>query len=40
MTNNKIPEGIAFDNQQNLYISNERNLTPAATILVFAYQNK
>jgi uncharacterized protein YjiK len=32
------PEGIAFDRQQNLYISNEKNLTPAATVLVFAYQ--
>jgi uncharacterized protein YjiK len=29
------PEGIAFDQQQNLYISNERNQSPAATILFF-----
>jgi uncharacterized protein YjiK len=33
------PEGIAFDRQQNLYISNERGLSPAATILLFAYNN-
>jgi SdiA-regulated len=32
------PEGIAFDRNQNLYISNERNITPAATILEFDYQ--
>jgi uncharacterized protein YjiK len=32
------PEGIAFDNKQNLYISNERGQTTAASILVFAYQ--
>jgi hypothetical protein len=31
------PEGITFDRQQNLYISNERGLSPAATILMFAY---
>ncbi len=31
------PEGIAFDRHQNLYISNERGLSPAATILLFAY---
>jgi uncharacterized protein YjiK len=34
------PEGIAFDRDQNLYISNERNVTPAATILEFDYQRK
>jgi hypothetical protein len=33
------PEGIAFDRHHNLYISNERNLSPAATILVFPYRN-
>ena len=31
------PEGIAFDRQQNLYISNERGLSSSATILLFAY---
>jgi uncharacterized protein YjiK len=31
------PEGIAFDRQQNLYISNERGLSSAGTILLFAY---
>jgi uncharacterized protein YjiK len=31
------PEGIAFDRHQNLYISNERGLSSAATILLFAY---
>jgi len=31
------PEGIAFDRQQNLYISNERGLSSAATILLFVY---
>jgi hypothetical protein len=31
------PEGIAFDRQQNLYISNERGLSSAATILFFSY---
>ena len=31
------PEGIAFDRQQNLYISNERGLSSTATILLFAY---
>jgi hypothetical protein len=34
------PEGIAFDRNRNLYISNERNLAPAATILVFNYHSK
>jgi uncharacterized protein YjiK len=34
------PEGIAFDRERNLYISNERNLAPAATILVFNYHRK
>jgi len=34
------PEGIAFDREQNLYISNERNITPAATILEFDYQRR
>jgi uncharacterized protein YjiK len=34
------PEGIAFDKQHNLYISNERGLTAAATILVFPYLHK
>lgn len=32
------PEGIAFDNQRNLYISNERNTRDYGTILKFAYQ--
>lgn len=32
------PEGIAFDRHQNLYISNERGLSPAATILFFVYR--
>jgi uncharacterized protein YjiK len=31
------PEGIAFDRQQNLYISNERGLSSAATILLFTF---
>ncbi len=31
------PEGIAFDRQQNLYISNERGSSQSATILLFAY---
>jgi uncharacterized protein YjiK len=31
------PEGIAFDQRQNLYISNEQGLSSAATILLFAY---
>jgi uncharacterized protein YjiK len=31
------PEGIAFDRHQNLYISNERGLSSAATVLLFAY---
>jgi uncharacterized protein YjiK len=34
------PEGMAFDNDQNLYISNERGQTAAATVLVFSWQNK
>ena len=34
------PEGITFDGQQNLYISNERNQSATATILAFAYQEK
>ncbi len=34
------PEGIAFDGRHNLYISNERNLTPAATILAFDFKYK
>jgi hypothetical protein len=34
------PEGITFDGQQNLYISNERNQSTTATILAFAYQGK
>jgi hypothetical protein len=34
------PEGIALDGQRNLYISNERNQAPAATILVFKYHRK
>jgi len=34
------PEGIAFDRQQNLYISNERGQTWSATVLVFAFQKK
>jgi uncharacterized protein YjiK len=33
------PEGMAFDSQRNLYISNERGQTAAATVLVFAWQN-
>ena len=31
------PEGIAFDRQQNIYISNEQGLSSAATILLFSY---
>ncbi|HEX3079026.1 MAG TPA: SdiA-regulated domain-containing protein [Puia sp.] len=31
------PEGIAFDRQQNLYISNEQGSSSAATILLFAH---
>jgi hypothetical protein len=34
------PEGIAFDNKHNLYISNERNTRDYGTILKFAYQKK
>lgn len=34
------PEGIAFDRQQNLYISNERGQRAAATVLAFIYQKK
>ncbi len=34
------PEGIAIDRQQNLYISNEKNLRSSATVLVFAFQQK
>jgi len=34
------PEGIAFDRDRNLFISNERGLSPAATVLVFVYHNK
>jgi hypothetical protein len=33
------PEGIAFDRKQNLYISNERGESAAATVLVFSYQH-
>jgi uncharacterized protein YjiK len=32
------PEGIAFDSQHNLYISNEKGKAKEATILKFAYQ--
>jgi uncharacterized protein YjiK len=31
------PEGIAFDNRRNLYISNERNTRDYGTILKFSY---
>jgi uncharacterized protein YjiK len=31
------PEGMAFDQQQNLYISNEKNLKPSANVLAFAF---
>jgi uncharacterized protein YjiK len=34
------PEGIAFDQLQNLYISNERGQSWSATVLMFAYQKK
>lgn len=34
------PEGIAFDRQQNLYISNERGQSISATVLLFAYKNR
>ena len=33
------PEGIAFDNKNNLYISNEGNELSAGTILKFSYRN-
>ncbi len=32
------PEGITFDNNRNLYISNERNTRDFGTILKFAYR--
>lgn len=32
------PEGIAFDNQNNLYISNEGNELTAGTVLKFSYR--
>ena len=31
------PEGIAFDNKRTLYISNERGVLEAATVLKFNY---
>lgn len=34
------PEGIAFDNEQNLYISNEGGTTQAGNILMFKHQQK
>ncbi|MFT3679854.1 MAG: SdiA-regulated domain-containing protein [Ferruginibacter sp.] len=34
------PEGIAFDNSHNLYISNEGGGVGAGSILKFVYQNK
>ena len=34
------PEGLAFDNLQNVYISNERGERSSATILVFTSQHK
>jgi uncharacterized protein YjiK len=34
------PEGIAFDNQKNLYISNERGQLSNATVLEFDRKNK
>lgn len=34
------PEGIAFDNNGNLYISNEKGKGNSATILKFSYQGK
>ncbi|HEX4849991.1 MAG TPA: SdiA-regulated family protein [Puia sp.] len=34
------PEGIAFDKNRNLFISNERNNTSNGTILRFNYQSK
>jgi hypothetical protein len=34
------PEGLAFDNLQNVHISNERGQKSSATILVFASQHK
>ncbi|MDO9373977.1 MAG: SdiA-regulated domain-containing protein [Ferruginibacter sp.] len=33
------PEGIAFDRERNLYISNERGDLNAATVLKFIYKN-
>jgi len=33
------PEGMAFDNKQSLYISNERGQAQSATVLKFVYQN-
>ena len=33
------PEGIAFDNKQSLYISNERGQAESATVLKFLYQS-
>jgi hypothetical protein len=33
------PEGITFDNQNNLYISNEGGQTRSANVLKFAYKN-
>ena len=32
------PEGIAFDKDNNLYISNERVAVDAATVLKFLYK--
>lgn len=32
------PEGIAFDNQNNLYISNEGDKTSKGTVLKFNYK--
>ncbi len=34
------PEGIAFDNQHNLYISNEGGSLPAGNILLFKYNKQ
>jgi uncharacterized protein YjiK len=34
------PEGMAFDNQKNLYISNERGQKSYATVLEFDWKNK
>lgn len=33
------PEGIAFDNKQSLYISNERGQAQSATVLKFVYNS-